>query len=141
MAIKRTKKIKVDSGKGLGDTIEQITTKTGIKKVVELFVNGEDCGCDERKKKLNKLFSYKLKARCLTEVEYNEWVELKSNIGLPLKKEQKTYIINKYASVFNVPVYIPQENNDTKPLLRMIDNIDKVYEVYKEELKVLKTTI
>ena len=136
MARKRTKKIKVDSGKGLGDTIEQITTKTGIKKIVELFVNGEDCGCDERKKKLNKLFSYKLKARCLTEEEYNEWAELKSNIGLPLKKEQKEYIINKYASVFNVPVYIPQENNDTKPLLRMIDNIDKVYEVYKEELKV-----
>ena len=136
MARKRTKKIKVDSGKGLGDTIEQITTKTGIKKIVELFVNGEDCGCDERKKKLNKLFSYKLKARCLTEEEYNEWTELKSNIGLPLKKEQKEYIINKYASVFNVPVYTPQENNDTKPLLRMIDNIDKVYEVYKEELKV-----
>lgn len=130
------RKIEVDSGKGLGDTIEQITTKTGIKKVLELFVNGEDCGCDERKKKLNKLFSYKLKARCLTEAEYNEWTELKSNIGLPLKKEQKEYIINKYASVFNVPVYIPQENNDTKPLLRMIDNIDKVYEVYKEELNI-----
>ncbi len=39
---------------GLGDTIEQITEATGIKKLVE-FVAGEDCGCEERKKKLNEM--------------------------------------------------------------------------------------
>ena len=40
---------------GLGDTIEQITEATGIKAVVELFskATGIDCGCDERKAKLN----------------------------------------------------------------------------------------
>ena len=136
MARKRTKKIKVDSGKGLGDTIEQITTKTGIKKVVELFVNGEDCGCDERKKKLNKLFSYKLKARCLTEDEFNKWGEFKKELTLTLSKEQVDYLVNLYASVFNVPVFRPCINCSPKPFIRMIDNIDKVYEVYKEELKV-----
>ena len=38
---------------GLGDTIEQITEATGIKKVVEMFTKatGLDCGCDDRKKK------------------------------------------------------------------------------------------
>ena len=44
--------------KGLGDTIAKITKVTGIDKVVKA-VAGEDCGCDERRKTLNKLFPYK----------------------------------------------------------------------------------
>lgn len=55
--------------KGLGDTIAKITEATGIDKLVK-FVAGEDCGCDERKEKLNKLFPY-AKPKCLTEDEYN----------------------------------------------------------------------
>lgn len=43
--------------KGLGDTIEKITTATGIKRVVEKVTNG-DCGCAKRKKTLNDLFPY-----------------------------------------------------------------------------------
>tara|TARA_R100001510_G_C7515948_1_gene113554 strand:- start:63 stop:239 length:177 start_codon:yes stop_codon:yes gene_type:complete len=43
---------------GLGDTIEKITSMTGIKKVVKKVV-GEDCGCNQRKETLNKLFPYK----------------------------------------------------------------------------------
>ena len=39
--------------KGLGDTIEKVTIKLGIKKVTN------DCGCNERKETLNKLFPYK----------------------------------------------------------------------------------
>jgi hypothetical protein len=43
--------------KGLGDTVDKITTKTGIKKVVEaLTPEGKDCGCDARKELLNRLF-------------------------------------------------------------------------------------
>ena len=47
-----------NKSKGLGDDIEKITEATGIKKVVK-WAFGEDCGCDERKEKLNKLFKYK----------------------------------------------------------------------------------
>ena len=43
--------------KGLGDTIEKITTATGIKKVVESTV--KDCGCSKRKDALNQMFPYK----------------------------------------------------------------------------------
>ena len=39
---------------GLGDIVETITEATGIKKVVE-FIAGDDCGCKERKEKLNKI--------------------------------------------------------------------------------------
>ena len=55
--------------KGLGDTIAKITESTGIDKLVK-FIAGEDCGCDERKEKLNKLFPY-AKPLCLTEDEFN----------------------------------------------------------------------
>ena len=41
--------------KGLGDTIEKITTATGIKKVVEKVAEatGRECGCNKRKEILN----------------------------------------------------------------------------------------
>lgn len=49
--------------KGLGDTVEKITTATGIKKVVQTIskVTGKDCGCSKRKDALNRTFPYKTK--------------------------------------------------------------------------------
>jgi len=49
--------------KGLGDTIEKITTATGIKSVVDAASKAmkKDCGCGKRKEKLNKIFPYKSK--------------------------------------------------------------------------------
>jgi hypothetical protein len=46
--------------KGLGDTIEKVTTATGIKKVVETVAkaSGKDCGCEKRKDALNRMFPY-----------------------------------------------------------------------------------
>ena len=43
--------------KGLGDTIEKITKATGVKKIVKKIV-GSNCGCNERKNKLNKILHY-----------------------------------------------------------------------------------
>lgn len=49
--------------KGLGDTIEKITTVTGIKNVVENVAAavGKDCGCKKRKDALNRMFPYQNK--------------------------------------------------------------------------------
>jgi hypothetical protein len=46
--------------KGLGDTIEKITTATGIKKIVDTVskVINKPCGCQEKKNKLNEAFPY-----------------------------------------------------------------------------------
>jgi len=47
--------------KGLGDTVEKITTATGIKKVVHAVakaIGKDDCGCEERRKRMNKAFPY-----------------------------------------------------------------------------------
>lgn len=44
--------------KGLGDTIQKVTKATGVEKVVKKFF-GDDCGCDERRARLNKMFPYR----------------------------------------------------------------------------------
>ena len=67
--ISKKSKVLKKKSKGLGDTIAKVTKATGIDKAVK-FIAGEDCGCDERKAKLNKLFPYN-KPECLTETEYN----------------------------------------------------------------------
>ncbi len=46
-----------EKSKGLGDSIEKITTATGIKAAVDKITNG-DCGCKKRKDKLNNMFPY-----------------------------------------------------------------------------------
>ncbi len=47
--------------KGLGDSIEKITTVTGVKHMVETISEGLNipCGCEGRKDALNKIFPYK----------------------------------------------------------------------------------
>ncbi len=49
-----------NKSKGLGDTIEKITTATGVKKVVEAAAKavGKDCGCAKRRDALNRVFPY-----------------------------------------------------------------------------------
>jgi hypothetical protein len=48
-----------EKSKGLGDTIEKITTATGIKKVVQAVTKDETCApCEARKNKLNEIFPY-----------------------------------------------------------------------------------
>ena len=46
-----------NSATGLGDTVEKITKATGIKSVVDKVFDalGQDCGCDKRKEKMNKM--------------------------------------------------------------------------------------
>lgn len=49
-----------EKSRGLGDTVEKITTVTGIRKVVETVAKatGKDCGCHKRKDALNRAFPY-----------------------------------------------------------------------------------
>lgn len=91
--------------KGLGDTIEQITTATGIKKVVEA-VFGEDCGCDARKEKLNRLFPYSRQPECLNEEEINYLSTgvLRKNT---LNHEERVQIATIHARVFNHKFDVP----------------------------------
>jgi hypothetical protein len=121
---------KKKQSKGLGDDIANVLETTGVKKIVDIFLDGKDCGCDKRKDKLNVLFPKKrLKARCLTEQEFNQWSEFKQVRTLKLSAEQVKYVINLYASVFNVtPFNCP--TCSPKVILEQIDRLDKVHETY-----------
>ena len=50
--------------RGLGDSIEKLTSATGIKSLMELSMGAmgkKDCGCNKRKQWLNNRFPYKNK--------------------------------------------------------------------------------
>ena len=49
--------MKENKSKGLGDSIEKALKATGIDKVAKKVL-GDDCGCEDRKKKLNQMFPY-----------------------------------------------------------------------------------
>jgi len=72
MPSKKSTKKKPDP-KGLGDKIEQFTEATGIKAAVKA-VFGEDCGCDERRKTLNRLFPALTKFDDNQKARYEEYV-------------------------------------------------------------------
>jgi hypothetical protein len=83
--------------KGLGDTVEQVLEATGIAAVVK-FIAGDDCGCNERKEKLNQRFPY---FNCLTEQEYNYLTELDINNKYSLTPTEQKQILDIYQRVFN----------------------------------------
>ena len=75
-AYKEWKANQEKASEGLGDTIAKVTEATGIKKAVK-FIAGEDCGCDERQERLNRIFKYD-KPECLNEDEYEyiaDWID------------------------------------------------------------------
>ena len=47
--------------RGIGDSIEKFTKATGIKKIVDKVskATGKDCGCDDRRDSLNRVFPFK----------------------------------------------------------------------------------
>ncbi len=66
--------------KGLGDTIKKFTSATKIDKLAKKIakaVGKDDCGCDERQEKLNKMFPYKTEER---EYDKNSPMHLKQEI-------------------------------------------------------------
>lgn len=102
---KRTKEYKAWKAKyekesiGVGDTVEKITKATGIKRAVE-FLAGEDCGCDERKSVLNRMFPYQ-KPNCLTEDEFNYLSDWFSQSRNKVTSEQQIQLVTIYNRVFN----------------------------------------
>ena len=100
MQSKSTKSTSVrKKDRGLGDTVERVFEKTGVARVAK-WILGEDCGCDTRRDKLNKLFPYQ-KPNCLLEDEYNylKWYfgENRSSINAKIQRE----LVKIYNRVFN----------------------------------------
>jgi hypothetical protein len=120
--------------KGLGDTIEQITEATGIKKAVELFskATGIDCKCDERKAKLNELFSYSRTVNCLTEKDYNALTGLIDPKKSSLTPEEQAQLSDIYYNVFN---YRLQISSCGSCWANKIQELKQVYNEYKVDVQ------
>jgi hypothetical protein len=113
--------------KGLGDTVEQITKATGIYSLVK-FVFGEDCGCEERKKKLNELLPYK-KSNCLNETDYNYLKELFSTSINVLSINQQRELKGIYLRTFSINI----ANNNCPSCWRdYVSNLKVVYNSYEQ---------
>tara|TARA_R100001440_G_scaffold72228_1_gene95806 strand:- start:107 stop:541 length:435 start_codon:yes stop_codon:yes gene_type:complete len=131
---KRTKRYKQwvakyeKSSDGVGDTVEKITEATGIKKVVK-FLAGEDCGCDQRKDKLNNLFPYN-KPNCFTEDEFDFLTEIFSDDKWQFKsisaaKVKDLYVI--YNRVFNT-ADVP--SGCSSCVANRLKDLEKLYKQY-----------
>jgi hypothetical protein len=122
-----TRKPRTKKPKGLGDTIEAGLQAVGIDKVAK-WILGEDCGCQERKETLNKLFPYK-KANCLTENHYEyltDFFERKPNSILPIEQE---VILKIYNRTFNTNVGATQ---CATCWIDMIEELKKVFNSYEQ---------
>ena len=92
--------MKMAKSKGLGDTISKITKATGIDKVAKAVL-GDDCGCDERKTKLNQMFPYN-KVRQFTEDELKIYEEVLPRLkGGTITGQDQSTLIRLYNKVFN----------------------------------------
>ena len=124
---KKLKKNVDSQSKGLGDTVAKITKATGIDKVVE-FVAGEDCGCDERKEKWNKLFRYKT-VKCIEEDDYKFLTHFLQDKRRTISYDDKARLIGIYNHVFSA-----RENKRThcsSCVIKVVNNLKRYLEAYQ----------
>jgi hypothetical protein len=124
------KKNHEEGSTGLGDTVEKITRKTGVKKAVKKIFDklGSDCGCDERQKKLNSIFRYE-KPECFNEEDFNvvkNAIETKQNKFTPQEQEN---FVDIYTRVF--PNLRRPECTPCSFKNEVYNRLVKVYNTYK----------
>jgi len=138
---------------GFGDTIEKITMAIGLKGLIDKM--NIDCGCDERKEYLNRIFAYKLKPRCMTPEELQSYSEFYYNRKFTISgsnafgKMENTdiiYITQTFNAIFGVSRAIPECRNcggTAKSLVDMVNKLDIVYanNIPKEEKKATNNII
>ncbi len=113
--------------KGVGDTVAKITKATGVDKLVK-FIAGEDCGCDERQVKLNKLFSYK-KINCISEDDYTYLSDFVDSNTRKITNQQKVRLITIHNNIFNTN---QKTNTSCSPCISgVVNKLKKYLQVYK----------
>lgn len=92
------KKANEKFNEGLGDVVESITEATGVKKVMK-GIFGDDCGCEDRKRKLNKVFSFNT-VSCIEEEDYKWLVSFLQPGRTRIRPEQQQRLVNINNYVF-----------------------------------------
>ena len=119
--------MKKNSSKGLGDSIEKALKVTGIDKVAKKIL-GDDCGCEERKKKLNQMFPY---ARPFTEDELSIYESVLPRIqGGRINGQDQDIMVKLYNKVFNANKKASSCGSCVK------ETLAKLEKVYKNSCKI-----
>ena len=114
--------------KGLGDSLEKAFKATGIDKVAKKVL-GDDCGCEERKNKLNQMFPYK-KVRQFTEDEIKIYEEVIERTKGTITGKDQTILIKLYNKVFNAN----KKPSSCSPCVR--ETLSKLKKVYQNSCTV-----
>ena len=85
------------ASKGLGDSVEKVLKATGIDKIAKKVL-GDDCGCEERKQALNKLYPY---SRQFTEDEIKIYEQVLPRIHDRITAQDQAIMVKLYNKVFN----------------------------------------
>ena len=130
MTRKRRTKAEILAAKseGLGDTVEKVLEVTGVSKVAKWLL-GEDCGCDERKAKLNALFPYR-KPLCLQKDEYEYLKEWYSETRYSMKPTEQKELLRIYNRVFKVNM---QPTSCGSCLRDVMNKLEILYNTYTNE--------
>lgn len=120
---------------GLGDTVEQVLEVTGIAKVAK-WVLGEDCGCEERKQKLNEIWRYK-RPECLTEDEYNYLNGFFAQGRNSVSPSEQRELLKIYNRIMHEKM---QPTSCGSCLREVVNKLNKLYAIYKDEQDADTTT-
>jgi len=124
---------------GVGTTIEKVLKATGISKLVEVFTpEGEDCGCSERKRRLNNSPTFNASQkpkRCMDKSMFEAYDNfVQSREVDKWSAEESKLVFNTYEWVFALRYDTKRmcaNCNGTANILKMITaSLDKVYESY-----------
>ena len=86
--------------KGLGDSVEKVLKATGIDKIAKKVL-GDDCGCEERKEALNKMFPY-TKVRNFTKDEKSVYERVLPSIKKgTITRQEQVILVGLYNNVFS----------------------------------------
>lgn len=133
----KKKTANVPPSEGLGDTVEKITRATGIKKAAKWFekATGKDCGCEERRAKLNSLIRYRRVMNCMTLAQYDRWAKARTAILKQVKDkgsitpEQLKAVYEIHKAMFGYPLEFPCPSckGSVQLWLTMVKQIETVW--------------
>ena len=124
---------------GIGTTIEKVLKATGVSKIVEVFTpEGKDCGCDERKRRLNNSPTFNVSQkpkRCMDKAMFEAYDNfVQSREVDKWSAEQAKLVFDTYEWVFALRYDTKRmcaNCNGTANILKMITaSLDKVHESY-----------
>jgi len=139
LAYEKTIETKNVDDVGIGTTIEKVLKATGVSKLVKVFTpEGEDCGCDERKRLLNNSPTFNVSQkpkRCMNKDMFEAYDNfVKSREVDKWSAEQAKLVFDTYEWVFALRYDTKRmcaNCNGTANILKMITaSLDKVHESY-----------